>query len=440
MTHRDPIDWTGRALRVRVEGPAHGREFVARHNGRVVFCRGGITGELVEVVVDDDPGRGFCRGTVRTVLEPSADRVEPVCAAAAAGAGCCDWSHIHPAAARRFTGRVLAEQAERIGRFPVPGTHVTVTPPGGDDATTGWRTITRWFTDENGRPGVRRARSRDVVTVPCSQPDPRLRDAVLAADLGPGREVLAVLGDDGSVHLGDRAASADGPRGGDRRSRRSAATRARGRGSRGRAWRIVSGGETVVRRVGEHTWHLPVDAFWQAHRSAAAHYSDMVRDAVADAPGRPDTPVVWDLYGGAGVFAAAARDACAGARVTVVESASGSLSGAAETLGTNPGIRTVRSRVEAFLETGDDGDAPAAPDIVVLDPPRGGAGIPVMKALATAARLRIVHVGCDPASLARDVGVLVGEGWVLRDLRGVAAFPGTHHVEGIAVLDAPARS
>lgn len=440
MTHQEPIDWTGRALQVRVEGPAHGGEFVARHCGRVIFCRGGLTGELVEVVVDDDPGRGFCRGTVRSVLEPSSDRVEPVCAAAAAGAGCCDWSHIHPTAARGFGGQVLAEQAERIGRFTVAGTRVPVDPPGDDAAPTRWRTITRWFTDEDGRPGVRRARSRDVITEPCSQPDPRLLDAVLAADLGPRREVLAVLGDDGSVHLGHRSASDDGPRGRDRRSRRSAATRARGRQSRGRAWRYVTGGDTVVRRVGEHTWHLPVDSFWQAHRSAAAHYSDMVRTAVADAPGLPDEPVVWDLYGGAGVFAVAARDACAGARVTVVESASGSLTGAAETLGTVEGIRMVRSRVEAFLDTGEGGVTPAAPDVVVLDPPRGGAGIPVMETLATAARSRIVHVGCDPASLARDVGVLVAAGWVLRDLRGVAAFPGTHHVEGVAVLDAPGRN
>lgn len=440
MTQQEPIDWTGRTLQVRVEGPAHGGEFVARHSGRVVFCTGGLTGELVKVVVDDDPGRGFCRGTVRAVLEPAPERVEPVCAAAAAGAGCCDWSHIDPAAARGFGGQVLAEQAERIGRLAIPRSRVLVEPPAADTATTGWRTIARWFTDEGGRPGVRRSRSRDVITEPCSQPDPRLFDAVLAADPGPRREVLAVLGDDGTVHVGHRPLSEDGQRGRGRRSARSSATRARARQARGGAWEYIVGGDEVVRRVGARTWNLPVDSFWQAHRSAATHYSDVVRAAVADIPELPREPVVWDLYGGAGVFAAAARDACAGARVTVVESAAGSLAGAVSTLGTEEGIRTVRSRVESFLDTGDDEGTPAAPDVVVLDPPRGGAGIPVMEMLATSVRSRIVHVGCDPASLARDVGVLVAAGWVLRDFRGVAAFPGTHHVEGIAVLDAPGRN
>ncbi|MBB1031549.1 class I SAM-dependent RNA methyltransferase, partial [Dietzia sp. SLG310A2-38A2] len=81
MTQTERTEWTGRVLHLRIQGPAQGGEFVARHEGRVVFCRGGITGELVEVVVDDDPGRAFCRGTVTAVLERSEDRIEPLCPA-----------------------------------------------------------------------------------------------------------------------------------------------------------------------------------------------------------------------------------------------------------------------------------------------------------------------------------------------------------------------
>ncbi|MBB0992110.1 hypothetical protein G6009_11825, partial [Dietzia sp. SLG510A3-30A2] len=117
------------------------------------------------------------------------------------------------------------------------------------------------------------------------------------------------------------------------------------------------------------------------------------------------------------------------------------------TLGGPPGdpaggrVRTLRSRVETFLEDRDDRPADHPdPEVIILDPPRGGAGIPVMRRLAATGASRIVHVGCDPASLARDIGVLVAAGWTLTDLHGVAAFPGTHHVEGIAVLDSPGRS
>ncbi|MCT2273723.1 class I SAM-dependent RNA methyltransferase [Dietzia cinnamea] len=447
MTHEHTTDWTGRVLRLEVAGPAHGGEFVARHEGRVVFCRGGITGETVDVLVEDDPGRAFCRGTVQSVIDVSPHRVETACPAAAAGTGCCDWSHIEPAAARGFAGRILAEQAVRIGRIDPRADEIPVEAPAGDATATGWRTVARWVTGPDGRPGVRRARSRDLVMEPCVQPDPRILDAVTVADVGPGRELLGLLGDDGTVHVAHRPAVRDEPRGQGSRARRSAATRARARRSRAADWEFVTGGPDVVRRVGEREWRLPPEAFWQAHRSAATHYASAVRTAVAQAPGLPDEPVVWDLYGGAGLFAAAVREAVPGADVTVVESSSASLGAVSTTSGSGdpdtasaagPGVHTVRSRVETFLEDHAlDADARRAPDVVVLDPPRGGAGIPVMQRLAEVARSRIVHVGCDAASLARDVGALVAAGWTLTDLRGVAAFPGTHHVEGIAVLDAP---
>lgn len=429
------MDWSGRVLRLRVEGPAHGGEFVARHEGRVVFCRGAITGELVDAVVVDDPGRAFCRASVTAVLEPSPDRVDPVCTAAAAGAGCCDWSHIEAGAARIFTGRIIAEQAERIGRIRLSTPAVPVEWPADDDAIRGWRTVARWVTGPDGRPAVRRHQSGELITAPCVQPDPRLTGAVTAAGVGPGREVLGVLGDDHTVHVAHRPAVARGrpPRG---RSRRAAATRARARHAHAGAWEVVVGDGVVQRTVGERTWLLPVDAFWQPHRSGATHYSTVVREAVVGSRGLPSEPVVWDLYGGAGVFAAAVLDGLAAPRVTVVESSSASVGAAPTGLGGGSGVRTVTSRVESFL---DGADGEPAPDVVILDPPRGGAGIAVMERLAAVTASRIIHVGCDPASLARDVGVLVAAGWALQRLEGVAAFPGTHHVEGIAVLDSPHR-
>lgn len=432
----DRIDWTGRLLRLRVGGPAHGGEFVARHEGRVVFCRGGISGELVDVLVDDDPGRAFCRGTVVDVIEPGPERVAPSCPAAAAGAGCCDWSHIDKRAARDFTGRVLAEQVRRIGRIDTVGETIPVDAPGGDEAATGWRTVARWVTGPDGAPGVRRARSHELVTEPCAQPDPRILEAVAAAGIGPGREVLGVLGDGGDVHVASRRLVDAAPRGSGRRSRRSAATRSRARQTRAGAWELAIGADTVVRRVGGRTWDLPLDGFWQAHRSAAGHYADLVREAVGQVSGAREDPEVWDLYGGAGLFASAVLDIRPKAHVSVVESSAAALDAVASGVGADA-VCTVRSRVESFLEDPDRGDRGSTPDVVVLDPPRGGAGIEVMSRLSSSVGSRIVHVGCDPASLARDIGVLVAAGWRLTELRGVAAFPGTHHVEGLAILDAP---
>jgi tRNA/tmRNA/rRNA uracil-C5-methylase (TrmA/RlmC/RlmD family) len=74
------------------------------------------------------------------------------------------------------------------------------------------------------------------------------------------------------------------------------------------------------------------------------------------------------------------------------------------------------------------------PDVVVLDPPRRGAGRAVIDALADAGPDRVVYVACDPAALGRDVNRLAAHRYRLAELRAFDAFPMTHHVECVALL------
>ena len=73
-------------------------------------------------------------------------------------------------------------------------------------------------------------------------------------------------------------------------------------------------------------------------------------------------------------------------------------------------------------------------DVAVLDPPRTGAGREVIDLLAAADVPRIIHIGCEAASFARDVGLYIGHGYTVEELRVFDSFPLTHHVECIAVL------
>ena len=81
-----------------------------------------------------------------------------------------------------------------------------------------------------------------------------------------------------------------------------------------------------------------------------------------------------------------------------------------------------------------------SPDAVVLDPPRKGAGARVIEQVAQANPQRIVHIGCDPATCARDLRSWVDTGYCVETLTLVNAFPGTHHFEVLARLEKPISS
>ena len=75
---------------------------------------------------------------------------------------------------------------------------------------------------------------------------------------------------------------------------------------------------------------------------------------------------------------------------------------------------------------------PTAADVVVLDPPRTGAGRGVTSEVAALGPRVVVYVACDPAALARDTAYLADSGYRLDGLRAFDAFPMTHHVECVA--------
>ncbi|WP_043653965.1 TRAM domain-containing protein, partial [Nocardia thailandica] len=86
-------DWRGAEFEVRLGPPGHGGFCVARHEGRVLFVRHGLPGELVRARVTEDRGGSFCRAEAVEILEGSPDRVPATCPVSGpGGAGCCDFS------------------------------------------------------------------------------------------------------------------------------------------------------------------------------------------------------------------------------------------------------------------------------------------------------------------------------------------------------------
>ncbi|MET9284043.1 class I SAM-dependent RNA methyltransferase [Nocardia beijingensis] len=463
---------------VRLGPPGHGGFCVARHEGRVVFVRHGLPGELVRVRVTEDRGGSFFRADAVEVLEASADRVPATCPVSGpGGAGCCDFSFATPVAQRALKATVVAEQLRRLAGIE---RDVLVEPIGPGDAGGGWRTRVRLAVDAHGRAGVHRHRSTDVIPdLRCPQPVTGALDGIAERRWTPGADLVIAVDGDGIRHVVELAPAAEaepGSRGGDRRGpgvggrrsepggrdRRGGGRRDRphGRDQRGgrrdgdrstaepayrddrraasarraaahaarEEW-VFEGSGRAVEYVAGRRWEVAATGFWQAHRGAAQRYSDLIAEWSQLGPGGR----AWDLYSGAGVFAARlAEQAGRTGVVLAVESARPAVADGAAALRDLPWVELRAQRVERWVL---EHVGAAAPDVVVLDPPRAGAGKEVIGAVTASGPTRIVHVGCDPAAFARDLGLYRAGGYRLTDLRAFDAFPATHHVECLALLE-----
>ncbi len=97
-------------------------------------------------------------------------------------------------------------------------------------------------------------------------------------------------------------------------------------------------------------------------------------------------------------------------------------------------VSIVEGRVDTVLNSWDE-----PLDVVLLDPPRAGAGKRVVAQIAAARPRAVGYVSCDPASFARDLGLFRARGWNLDQLRVFDLYPHTHHMESFAVLSPPAE-
>jgi 23S rRNA (uracil1939-C5)-methyltransferase len=96
-----------------------------------------------------------------------------------------------------------------------------------------------------------------------------------------------------------------------------------------------------------------------------------------------------------------------------------------------PGERVefITGATEAVL-----GSVAEADSVVILDPPRSGCETEVLQALAVNGVRQIVYISCDPATLARDLALLVRSGFQLGDVQPIDMFPQTYHIECVASL------
>jgi tRNA/tmRNA/rRNA uracil-C5-methylase (TrmA/RlmC/RlmD family) len=379
----------------------------------VVFVRHTLPGERARVRVTEDRHAGFCRADAIEVLEASPDRVDRPCPYSGPGrCGGCDWQHVEPSAQRELKAAVVREQLARLAGLDVD---VTVEElPGGPLR---WRSRARFAVDRSGAAGLRRHRSHDVVVLDdCPITVETAAQAVLR-QRWPGAGAVDVSVDSTGAVTTTRL---------DRRGHPTSS-------------RVVRpGGELpeepatrAERRAGGRDWEVEGTGFWQVHPAAA----DALVAAVTDLAGVRPGETVLDLYAGVGLFGGAlAPLAGPDGRVVCVESDEAACAAADANLADLPQAEVWQGEVDPEGLGDLLAELGGAPDVVVLDPPRAGAGRQVSGVLAATGARAVVYVACDPAALARDVAAFGEAGYRLSAVRGFDAFPMTAHVECVALL------
>ena len=386
---------------IRIERYADQGRCVGHIDGRVVFVRFALPGELVRVVLDEPHDREdrFWTGEVTEVLEASEDRVEPV------------WPLAGPLAMGGGVGGADLDVDVPIERMPE------------DEAEHGlhWRTRIEMIADENGRPSMRRRGTHVRVPIDTMPLASRAllnvaeKEHVWDGGFTPGSQIrLSVPEPRGNAEIADNyAVLVDGE--------------------------VTAGNRELTEKVTvcgrEFEYGVDAGGFWQMHRHAPIALTGHVMSLVHGELDGAASACLWDLYSGSGLFTLPLATLSAGrTRMLSVEGGKTAVKHAQRNLRAIH-LGNVDARVGDVAKTlANVRNDLAKPDIVVLDPPRAGARAKVCRQIAESGARSVVYIACDPASLARDTATLASLGYDLADIRAFDIYPTTHHVETVALF------
>jgi tRNA/tmRNA/rRNA uracil-C5-methylase (TrmA/RlmC/RlmD family) len=379
----------GEKFTTTIEKVAHGGHFIARHEGAVFFIRHGIPGEKVVVEVTST-GKSFNRGDVLEVIEPSADRVKAPCSYAhRLGCGGCDFQHIDIGRQRELKSEVITEQFARIAKMDLKVAVEEVAEP------LHWRTRAILNIDGSGKAGFFGSRSHNSIQIDeCLTCVPELKLGEITSRTWQPNTKLEISANKSGDRIIANAAVVEGP-------------------------------NELVEVVGENTFQVSHSSFWQSHKLAPSVLTDAVMKFAELQKGDQEL----DLYGGVGVFTAAALSAVGTeGRVDLVEASSSAIGDAKINFESVANVNIYLGDVAKIMPR--IGSA----DVVILDPPRDGAGQLVLQQITALNPKRIVYVACDPAALARDTAFAKELGWQVTKVRAFDLFPMTHHIEMVALF------
>ncbi len=382
-------------MRIKIEKLVYGGAGMARTNTGVVFVPRTIPGELVEAEIVDRK-KDYAHARLVEILEPSEDRRGPSCPNFET-VGCCGWDHIAYERQRALKQEILFESLARLGKVELPEPIECIHGPERE-----YR-LRASFHVRDRRLGFMKEGTNDVVAIDrCAALMPELNSFISVAS-----ETLTQPGLEGT----DTVRAVVSPEKGE-----VAATFLRGR-ERAR-WTHRDPTTTV----GGIEFRLNPDTFFQPNRFLLERFVSVV----VNAAGAPD--ITLDLFCGSGFFSlplAKLSSRLLGVDRRSIRTAQGN---ARRNRIAN--VEFIKASAWAFLANSD-----IRPDLVVLDPPRSGAGRNIVKRVAGLSPKRVVYVSCNPTTFAPEARLLLETGYALTSITFIDEFPNSHHIETVGLFE-----
>jgi 23S rRNA (uracil1939-C5)-methyltransferase len=414
---------------IELTGASFGGEALGRlDDGRVVFVPMALPGEQALVRLRE-VRRDYARAELLAVERPAPGRRPAPCAHYHEGCGGCSWQHADYALQLGLKRGVVVDQLARIGRFP--DAEALVRPMLGMVDPWRYRNQARFTVGRRfGELCFTYRGSHRLLRIDyCWIVQPRLAevlDRLQGRLAGLGRRLHQVAIRVGA-NTGDLMVSPalpelpDVPSGQPFLHEELLGRRFRLRGPSFFQVNTRREQRPLPAAVGSPRLPLPADGVSMAELLAL-----LVLDRLAP---RGDELVV-DAYCGVGTFALLLAPLVA--EVVGVEEARVAVEDAEHNGRDVPNARFLCGKTEHVLP---NLSLSRRPDAVVLDPARAGAHPAVLEALLWQRPPKLVYVSCDPATLARDLRVLVDGGYALREVQPLDMFPQTYHIECVAVLE-----
>lgn len=398
---------------ITLENPAYGGDTIGHlPDGRVVFVPYGIPGEKVRIKIIQQK-KTYARGELVEILEASPERVTPRCLHFGECGG-CHYQHMSYEEQLKTKQMVLRDQLERIGRLTQPPVAPTIPSP----EAFNYRNQVQFQVSSAGKPGYFRANNRGVIEIAeCHLPQKPINELWPLLEIDPAARInkigLRLGADDDFLVLFESDKPLDA-------EFNLEALPVSVVHSSPEGTQVLAGSPYRSMQIRDKTFQISSDSFFQVNTAMAEKMVATLEGWMLNKP-----KLLLELYAGVGLFSAFLAERVE--RLAAVESSPSACDDFAINLDEFENVELYQGAVEEIIPMLE-----IEPDVVLLDPPRGGVDKEVLGKVLSFSAEQIIYISCDPATLARDSRILADGGYKPETIVPFDLFCQTYHIESMS--------